>query len=68
MIAESAIPNSMAPWGEDVAYKNVMPCVILLKKQDIVTINVYKRETQPFPLHSNQTRLAIFWCCEQDKV
>ena len=58
----------MVPRDPDIAYHLVMTCLTLLKKQDIETINVCKREAKPFPIHPNQTRVAIVCCHDQDKV
>ena len=60
----------MAPRGQGITYYYVMSCVILLRKQDIVTINNWKREAHlhVFPFHPNQTRVATFWCDDPDEV
>ena len=62
------MPNIVAPQDQDVAYYHFMSCIKLLKKQNIVAMNLWKRENQPFPLHPSQTRVAKFWRRGQDKV
>ena len=49
MIGWSGMPNVVAPRGQEVTYHYALSCITLLKKQEIVTTNVGKREDQPFP-------------------
>ena len=65
MIERLGMPNFVAPRGQDVIYHYV---ITLLKKQEIVTTNVWKREDQLFSLHLNWTRIATFCCRDQDNV
>ena len=48
MIGWSGKPNIVASRGQEVTYHYVMSTITLLKKQEIVTTNVGKREDQPF--------------------
>ena len=68
MIRWLEITHVMAPRGQDFAYYYLMSCMVLLKKHNIKTINMWKQEDQAFPLHANWTWVTTVWCRDQDKV
>ena len=58
----------MALWDQDNVYHFLKSCMILFKKHNILTINMWKQEDQIFPLHPNWTRGTTFWCSGPDNV
>ena len=52
MIQRLGMPKVMAPyhaiWGQDIAYHYLNFCKILLKKHNIITINMWNEMTKYF--------------------